>query len=369
MQISYHFIILFIFFIIINNIIITDSYRMKIIQRSSILFQNRNRIKSVPTLPLYSTSSLSSTVNFSFDENIQIIRKKPNKDKKVETKKSNRKIISEDIDESLVKRFLDMREEREITNSVESLPQIDIKDLVIENELTVQKKRNLSKKKVKVDKIELEGLNEHIMQLSESIEDSSEDELNEDGKKKGEINYILFFDGGSRSSNCSGCGITLYKDNIEKENEIWSASLFFSSSITSNTAEYFSIVYALKELSQYKIKNLLVYGDSRLVINQINKEWNINFSHLKILNDSIQSMLSKDCRYNFIWIPREKNTRADELANLAMDEKRSTKSCDLSNILPLRNPSIKNKTYLKNCEESWNLALQVASFSPLSIRN
>jgi ribonuclease HI len=42
---------------------------------------------------------------------------------------------------------------------------------------------------------------------------------------------------------------------------------------TNNEAEYEALIHGLRIVTSFRIKRLLVYGDSAVVINQVNKDW------------------------------------------------------------------------------------------------
>jgi ribonuclease HI len=43
--------------------------------------------------------------------------------------------------------------------------------------------------------------------------------------------------------------------------------------VTNNKAEYEALIHGLKIATSLGIKRLLVYGDSAVVVNQVNKDW------------------------------------------------------------------------------------------------
>jgi ribonuclease HI len=43
--------------------------------------------------------------------------------------------------------------------------------------------------------------------------------------------------------------------------------------VTNNEAEYEALIHGLRIVTFLRIKQLLVYGDSAVVINQVNKDW------------------------------------------------------------------------------------------------
>jgi len=127
--------------------------------------------------------------------------------------------------------------------------------------------------------------------------------------------FILKFDGCSKGNpGHSGCGIVIYKNNIE----IYATSKYLGENKTNNEAEYSALILGLKKCLKLNIKHLKVEGDSLLVINQINKKWKINSISLMPLYITINNLILKfDCiEFNHIY--RNNNKRADELANYSL---------------------------------------------------
>lgn len=95
---------------------------------------------------------------------------------------------------------------------------------------------------------------------------------------------------------------------------------------TNNEAEYKALIFALQKVKLLYGKNrskklsLDCFLDSELVVKQLNHQY-------KVLEENIQKFflllwnLSIDFgEINFFHIPRTKNSEADHLANLALDE-------------------------------------------------
>ena len=102
--------------------------------------------------------------------------------------------------------------------------------------------------------------------------------------------YTLFFDGCCKGNpGISGCGAVLYKnetydisDNIDiykYENEIWTSNHYIGYN-TNNASEYNGLIIGLTQVVVMGIKELVVKGDSLLVINQMKGEYNINSKKL-----------------------------------------------------------------------------------------
>ena len=128
--------------------------------------------------------------------------------------------------------------------------------------------------------------------------------------------YIVTFDGACRGNpGPCGAGFVIRKNNkiIEECNH------FVSEKNTNNFAEYCALVLALRKCDQLNLKNLIVMGDSNLVIKQMKKEYKIESPNLIPLNNAAVNIIS-DMNIEFIHIPRDKNTEADRLANIAINK-------------------------------------------------
>jgi len=137
--------------------------------------------------------------------------------------------------------------------------------------------------------------------------------------------WKLQFDGGSRGNpGVGGAGAVLYKNNHEE----WSNTFYLGDNVTNNQAEYRGLIGGLKHVSTLDLPNLLVEGDSNLVINQVSGSWRVKNDELKILHDEVQEYINKIKDITFQHIPRNENKRADQLANEAMDRKQ-----DMNNIM------------------------------------
>ena len=137
--------------------------------------------------------------------------------------------------------------------------------------------------------------------------------------------WKLQFDGGSRGNpGVGGAGAVLYKN----DNEEWSNTFYLGDNVTNNQAEYKGLIGGLKHVSTLDLPNLLVEGDSNLVINQVSGTWRVKNDGLKILHDEVQEFINKIKDIRFQHIPRNENKRADQLANEAMDRKQ-----DMNNIM------------------------------------
>jgi len=128
--------------------------------------------------------------------------------------------------------------------------------------------------------------------------------------------YKIYFDGGSRGNpGISGSGFVIFDEN----NHVVKSGSKYLGVNTNNYAEYTGLLLALQNIEN-KNKPIEIYGDSKLVICQINGEWKVKALNLKPLYDECMSIL-KNMNFKAIHILRNLNSEADKLANEAMDNK------------------------------------------------
>ena len=124
-----------------------------------------------------------------------------------------------------------------------------------------------------------------------------------------------YFDGASRGNpGTAGAGALLVNENGEV---IWETARFLGTK-TNNEAEYTALLLLLKAAKERDIKTLNIYGDSKLVVSQVSKQWNINLPHLRALAQEAWGLM-EGMSVTLEWIPREKNKLADALSNQGID--------------------------------------------------
>lgn len=128
---------------------------------------------------------------------------------------------------------------------------------------------------------------------------------------------IIEADGGSRGNpGPSGSGaIVLDGDTGKVITEIST----FGGVATNNVAEYRAVLAGLTEALRHNPNaSILVRMDSKLVVEQMSGNWKIKHPDMQVLGIEVQKLIAgKDVSWS--WIPREQNSRADALANEAMD--------------------------------------------------
>lgn len=131
-------------------------------------------------------------------------------------------------------------------------------------------------------------------------------------------NLIIEADGGSRGNpGPAGSGaVVIDADSGEVILEIAK----FIGVATNNVAEYLALKAGLEgAIGINPAARILVRMDSKLVIEQMSGTWKIKHPDMLQLASEIQK-IARGHEIKWMWIPREENSRADALANKAMDE-------------------------------------------------
>jgi ribonuclease HI len=131
----------------------------------------------------------------------------------------------------------------------------------------------------------------------------------------------IFTDGGSRG-NPGPAGIGVHVINNQDET-VYDYHKFLGS-VTNNVAEYQGVLAAISWLKEFskenEVEKVEFYLDSKLVVEQVKKNWKINETHLRTLASEVWAELSQlTVPYSFTHVRRELNKVADLLANQAMD--------------------------------------------------
>jgi ribonuclease HI len=130
---------------------------------------------------------------------------------------------------------------------------------------------------------------------------------------------VIEADGGSRGNpGQSGSGAVVI-DPVT--GEILAEIGLYGGIASNNVAEYKAMIAGVRRALQIDPDAVLhVRMDSKLVIEQMSGRWKIKHPDMADLAAEAREVLT-GTPVSFEWIPREINTRADRLANLAMDRR------------------------------------------------
>jgi ribonuclease HI len=131
--------------------------------------------------------------------------------------------------------------------------------------------------------------------------------------------YHLYFDGGANPNPGPCAGAFVVYDLINKE-MILEGGKYIASG-TNNVGEYTGLLEGLKICLENGWKSILVQGDSNLVVQQVNKKWNVNQTHLKTLYEEIQKLIPNFDYFKLEHVYREHNKKADQLSDETLEKK------------------------------------------------
>jgi ribonuclease HI len=123
----------------------------------------------------------------------------------------------------------------------------------------------------------------------------------------------LFFDGASKfNGKDSGAGYW-----VETTDTSYGGYKYLGNA-TNNVAEYNGLIIGLKDAVSKKYENIIVHGDSKLVIEQINGNYRVKAEHLKPLWTEVMELIKNFKDIKFVHIDRSLNSKADKFANTAI---------------------------------------------------
>jgi ribonuclease HI len=121
----------------------------------------------------------------------------------------------------------------------------------------------------------------------------------------------MYFDG---SLKLQGAGAGIIFIALGGEELKYALQLLFLAS--NNAAEYEGLVHGLSVAVSLGIKKLMVYGDSLVVINQINKDWDCSTDSMGKYCVAVQKLEDKFEGLEFHHVERDLNAAADALLKL-----------------------------------------------------
>lgn len=141
--------------------------------------------------------------------------------------------------------------------------------------------------------------------------------------------YIAYFDGACAPSNPGGhLGMGAVVTKVGCTAPIFEASRHRAPSAgnTNNVAEYGALWYVLDYFIRNNLQDadIMVKGDSQLVIKQMSGEWTIKEGNGGVYIKAAvtcRELVATFKRIRFQWIPRDDNWWADKLSNACLIER------------------------------------------------
>ena len=146
--------------------------------------------------------------------------------------------------------------------------------------------------------------------------------LKKDSPDDSPANVLVYFDGAAEPTNPGHGGygmVALHRDTLVILAEGWR---YLGNGITNNVAEWEGCLAALAWITEHYILHKgCVYelrGDSMLVLKQLTGYYGCHKPHLAGLTSEGRRMLQNLPSLMVRWVPRERNTLADERSKLAV---------------------------------------------------
>lgn len=131
------------------------------------------------------------------------------------------------------------------------------------------------------------------------------------------MKVVAYIDGGARGNpGPAGYGVRLERPDGTLIEELHGAL----GVATNNVAEYNGLLAALQWAVDRGERELHVRSDSELLVKQLRGEYKVKHPGLQPLYVRARLLLMELDRVTFEHVRREKNTEADRLSNIAMDE-------------------------------------------------
>lgn len=130
------------------------------------------------------------------------------------------------------------------------------------------------------------------------------------------MKLTVHIDGGARGNpGPAGAGVTMR----DAQGGVVFEAGFYLGEMTNNRAEYGALLKALEVAEQIGAEAIAVFADSELLVRQINGVYRVKNAGLKELFGEATQRLRRFGEWSVCHVLREANSRADELANMAMD--------------------------------------------------
>ncbi|MGH2727440.1 MAG: ribonuclease HI family protein [Actinomycetota bacterium] len=130
------------------------------------------------------------------------------------------------------------------------------------------------------------------------------------------MKVVAFCDGGARGNpGPAGIGVTIRSPRGKVLSEISEAI----GHATNNVAEYTAVLRALERARELGATEVEIVTDSKLLVEQLNGRYRVKNPTLRRLHEEVRAAAKAFASVSYRHVRRERNKRADELVNLAVD--------------------------------------------------
>lgn len=127
----------------------------------------------------------------------------------------------------------------------------------------------------------------------------------------------IHIDGGSRG-NPGPAAVGIVIVDAESGRSRCEKGVFLGQA-TNNVAEYQGLIRAVHAALDMGATELTIHSDSELMVRQIHGEYRVKSEELRPLFQQAIALLRKAAKWKLLHVRREKNQRADQLVNAALD--------------------------------------------------
>lgn len=130
----------------------------------------------------------------------------------------------------------------------------------------------------------------------------------------------IYFDGACLPHNPGGTATYGFVIKDAGGNIIFCGKGIATEQGTNNIAEYTGLIEGLKKAKEMGIEQVKIYGDSMLVVNQINGVYEVRSQNIYPLYQTAKKLLSQFSDWKIQWVARKHNKEADRLSTEAFIE-------------------------------------------------
>jgi ribonuclease HI len=145
----------------------------------------------------------------------------------------------------------------------------------------------------------------------------------------------MYFDG---SLNIDGAGAGVLFISPTNKQLRYVLMIYFPTS--NNDAEYEACLHHMRIAVELGVKRLYIYGDSSLVINQLNKDWDTTSDKMDAYCKEIQKLEGKFYGIKYTHVVWDKNQAADALSKLGSSRAQVSHGVFIQDLLK---PSVKEE--------------------------
>jgi ribonuclease HI len=133
------------------------------------------------------------------------------------------------------------------------------------------------------------------------------------------MELIIYIDGGSRGNpGPAAAGVVI---NAKSDGKPVHEAGYYIGNATNNVAEYQGLIRSLQDAKKLGGEHVHIFSDSQLMVRQITGQYRVKSPDLQPLHEQAQMLLLEFSQWEIQHVLREKNTRADELVNIALGKR------------------------------------------------